>query len=157
MTDLNTEREIIQKVWGEAINVVNYAAETMARFAARDYAASAPVASDLLYRFGRHVRNTDEIPPLKWGVQGMDLLTELRAIDPSRYDAEIKALPVASGYQRRQCSKCGEGLGFSEDDPCDNCALATPVPAEKNDWWCCRADYPKHEESCENYVAPFVL
>jgi hypothetical protein len=26
-----------------------------------------------------------------------------------------------SGYQRRLCSNCGEGLGFSESDPCDRC------------------------------------
>lgn len=24
-----------------------------------------------------------------------------------------------SGYERRKCSVCGEGLGFSESDPCD--------------------------------------
>lgn len=30
------------------------------------------------------------------------------------------------GYVRRQCSKCGEGLGFTEADPCDRCA---PQPA----------------------------
>ena len=26
-----------------------------------------------------------------------------------------------AGYQRRKCSVCGEGLGFSERDPCDKC------------------------------------
>lgn len=28
---------------------------------------------------------------------------------------------ASSGYQRRKCSKCGEGLGFTEGDPCDRC------------------------------------
>lgn len=25
------------------------------------------------------------------------------------------------GYERRKCSKCGEGLGFTESDPCEKC------------------------------------
>ncbi len=28
---------------------------------------------------------------------------------------------ASGGYQRRKCSKCGEGLGFTEGDPCDCC------------------------------------
>lgn len=35
----------------------------------------------------------------------------------------LKTVAQPAGYQRRQCSKCGEGLGFSEDDPCDRCAV----------------------------------
>ena len=37
-----------------------------------------------------------------------------------------RALPAAQppeGYKRRLCSKCGEGLGFSESDPCEKCSL----------------------------------
>lgn len=26
-----------------------------------------------------------------------------------------------AGYQRAACSVCGEGLGFTEGDPCDRC------------------------------------
>jgi hypothetical protein len=33
------------------------------------------------------------------------------------------------GYVRRKCSICGEGLGFTEDDPCDNCADNQPPAA----------------------------
>lgn len=49
---------------------------------------------DLLYRMARHIRNTDEISLIKWGIEGMDLLAELRELDQERYDAEIKGAPV---------------------------------------------------------------
>jgi hypothetical protein len=28
---------------------------------------------------------------------------------------------MADGYQRKPCSVCGEGLGFTESDPCERC------------------------------------
>lgn len=46
---------------------------------------------DLLYRFARHVRNTDEIAPPAWGVGGLNLLAELRELNPDRYDREVRA------------------------------------------------------------------
>jgi len=30
-----------------------------------------------------------------------------------------------TGYQRRPCSKCGEGLEFTESDPCERCEATT--------------------------------
>lgn len=47
-------------------------------------------AQDLLYKLARHIRNTDEIHPATWGAQGLNLLAELREIDPERYDKEVK-------------------------------------------------------------------
>lgn len=46
---------------------------------------------DLLYRMARHVRNTEEMSAIAWGVKGMDLLAELRDLDAERYDLEVKA------------------------------------------------------------------
>src|SRR5689334_13147928 len=46
---------------------------------------------DLLYRMARHIRNTDEMAAIQWGVKGMDLLAALRELDHERYDAEVKA------------------------------------------------------------------
>lgn len=47
-------------------------------------------AQDLLYKLARHIRNTDETPVTLWGVQGLDLLAQLREVDPERYDKEVK-------------------------------------------------------------------
>lgn len=47
-------------------------------------------AQDLLYKLARHIRNTDEIHPATWGAQGLELLAELRGIDPEKYDKEVK-------------------------------------------------------------------
>lgn len=47
--------------------------------------------ADLLYRFARHVRNTDKLDPGPWGVKGMDLLADLRGIDAEKYDRLVKA------------------------------------------------------------------
>jgi hypothetical protein len=33
-----------------------------------------------------------------------------------------------AGYKRRPCSKCGEGLGFTESDPCERCDDEPPSP-----------------------------
>ena len=45
---------------------------------------------DLLCRLARHIRNSEDLPPLQWGVQGLDLLAEVRAFFPERYDREVK-------------------------------------------------------------------
>jgi len=44
----------------------------------------------MLYRMARHVRNTDATPPLKWAVEGCNLLGELQTMDPQRYEREVK-------------------------------------------------------------------
>ncbi|MDB5294953.1 MAG: hypothetical protein JWO31_936 [Phycisphaerales bacterium] len=44
----------------------------------------------IAYKLGRHVRNTDRMPATTWGVKGIDLLVELRAMDPSRYSREVR-------------------------------------------------------------------
>lgn len=46
---------------------------------------------DLAYRLARHIRNTDKKSAGQWGVEAVDLLTELRERDPKKYDAEVKA------------------------------------------------------------------
>jgi hypothetical protein len=48
-------------------------------------------AADLLYKLARHIRNTDKVNPFKWGVQAMELLGEVREIQPARYDTEVKS------------------------------------------------------------------
>jgi len=45
---------------------------------------------DLLYEFANHVRNTDNMPPLMWGVNGVNLLAKLRELDSSEYDKRVK-------------------------------------------------------------------
>lgn len=54
-----------------------------------DFAFS-PKRDALLYRMARHIRNTDKVEPVKWGLDAMDLLGELRAKDPKRYEREVK-------------------------------------------------------------------
>lgn len=44
----------------------------------------------LLYRMATHIRNTDAVPPVTWGVKGIELLEELKALDPEKYEREIK-------------------------------------------------------------------
>jgi hypothetical protein len=41
-------------------------------------------------KLARHVRNTDKVEPLKWGIESIKLLDELRQMDPARYDAEVR-------------------------------------------------------------------
>lgn len=41
---------------------------------------------DLLYRFARHVWNTDKLSPTAWAVAGMDLLFALRELHPAKYN-----------------------------------------------------------------------
>jgi hypothetical protein len=41
---------------------------------------------------------------------------------------------VPAGYQRRKCSECGEGLGFSESDPCAKCATNVPAEPPRQVW-----------------------
>jgi len=47
--------------------------------------------------------------------------------DPDQVDGVVMPPPnteTRSGYQRRQCSGCGEDLSFQEGDPCDACGDA---------------------------------
>ena len=55
----------------------------------------APVSWDsaellLLYRMARHIRNTEDLPAVKWGIQALYLLSTLRKLDPEKYDKEVK-------------------------------------------------------------------
>jgi hypothetical protein len=45
---------------------------------------------DILYRLARHIRNTDSMPAIEWGGKGMELLAELRELDPTMYDRLVK-------------------------------------------------------------------
>ena len=49
---------------------------------------------ELLYRLARHLRNTDDMPLLSWGVVGADLLADLRQLDPAKYDRLVKRGPI---------------------------------------------------------------
>lgn len=40
-------------------------------------------------------------------------------------------MPSKPGYTRRKCSVCGEGLGFSEGDPCDRHDEAAPLRVDE--------------------------
>lgn len=73
------------------------------RIAAALTDARQPVADDLLYRMARHLRNTDEMPLIKWGAASMNLLAELKQRDPDRYYKEVKkSEPLPSGPQTEQ-------------------------------------------------------
>ncbi len=43
-----------------------------------------------VYRLARLLRNTDGWHPERWGLRSMDLLTELREIDPDKYDERVR-------------------------------------------------------------------
>jgi hypothetical protein len=45
---------------------------------------------NIAFRLGRHLRNPDQIGIHDWGAGAMDLLAELREMDPERYDREVK-------------------------------------------------------------------
>lgn len=47
-------------------------------------------ASSLLYRMARLIRNPDGMAPTDWGAEGMQLLAELREMDPAKYDQYVK-------------------------------------------------------------------
>ncbi len=44
----------------------------------------------LCLRLARHIRNTSKLEVRQWGVQAMDLLSEVRAADPLAYDHLVK-------------------------------------------------------------------
>jgi len=48
------------------------------------------VSESLLFRLARHVRNTDDDSPIGWGAQGIKLLIEVQALEPERYEREVK-------------------------------------------------------------------
>jgi hypothetical protein len=45
---------------------------------------------ELCYRFGRHFLNPDDIPLPTWTRIGMDMLAELKDIDPAKYAEVMK-------------------------------------------------------------------
>jgi hypothetical protein len=45
---------------------------------------------DLLFRMARHIRNTEGLAPNNWGIVGMGLLAELRALDVKLYEEMVK-------------------------------------------------------------------
>lgn len=52
--------------------------------------AKAAKTKDLLLRLARHVLNPDEINMFTWGVNGVDLLVEVRRMFPKEYDRYVK-------------------------------------------------------------------
>lgn len=48
----------------------------------------------LLYRMARHMRGTDKMEPVQWGLRAIDLLIELREIDPDTYEREVRKQPT---------------------------------------------------------------
>lgn len=53
----------------------------------------------LALRLARHIRNTDDLPLCTWGTKGVDLLNEVRQMDPATYDSYVKpagAPPIAN-------------------------------------------------------------
>jgi hypothetical protein len=49
------------------------------------------VATGLLFRLARHIRNTNKLPPVQYGVRGVELLVEVQEFNPERYDKEVKS------------------------------------------------------------------
>lgn len=47
-------------------------------------------AERLMERLAKHIRNTDELPVLKWGIVATDLLIEVRDHNPVRYEHYVK-------------------------------------------------------------------
>lgn len=45
---------------------------------------------ELCMRLARHIRNTETIPPVMWGIKGIDLLVEVREKDPITYEKLVK-------------------------------------------------------------------
>lgn len=44
----------------------------------------------VMFELARHIRNTDELPIERWAVKSMKLLEKVQAIDPARYDEQVK-------------------------------------------------------------------
>lgn len=47
-------------------------------------------AERLMWALAKHVRNTDELPVVKWGIRGIDLLENVRDYNPDRYEHNVK-------------------------------------------------------------------
>jgi hypothetical protein len=43
----------------------------------------------LLMSLARHIRNTDELPVVKWGIRGIDLLHEVRDYNKQKYEQTV--------------------------------------------------------------------
>jgi hypothetical protein len=56
------------------------------------------------YGFARHIRNVKDLPATQWGLLGLDLLADLHAVNPERYDREVTAL-AARGREAGEVSK----------------------------------------------------
>ena len=46
-------------------------------------------AEDLLWRMARHIRNTDELPIVKWGIKSIDLLIAAKEHSPNVYEHKV--------------------------------------------------------------------
>lgn len=47
-------------------------------------------AERIMFKLARHVRNTDELPVVKWGIRGIDLLIEARDHNKQLYDSRVE-------------------------------------------------------------------
>lgn len=47
-------------------------------------------AERLMWSLAKHVRNTDELPLVRWGIRGIDLLECVRDYSPERYEQNVK-------------------------------------------------------------------
>lgn len=43
----------------------------------------------LMMSLARHIRNTDELPVVKWGIRGIDLLHEVRDYNKQKYEQNV--------------------------------------------------------------------
>lgn len=48
----------------------------------------------LCLKLARHINNTDQLPVLEWGTQGLDLLGEIYRMDPHAYRHKVIARRV---------------------------------------------------------------
>lgn len=83
--------EMMHQRWGEVAGLRQAGgAPTYDKAAWGDFQAQLEKTERLLYKLANHVRNGDKTPAVKWGVQAMDLLAELRELDPKSYDERVK-------------------------------------------------------------------
>lgn len=80
--------ELMRDAWSAALRLARF--DTLAHKGALNYIVELEKSQALTYRMARHIRNTDEVPVARWGVDGMNLLAELRDLNPEQYDAEVK-------------------------------------------------------------------
>ena len=80
-----------ERAWAKANGSWDYPKGWLAghRAGLRDGKAEAKRIIDLAYRMARHIRNSDDSSPVKWGIEGMNLLVELHKINSKAY-AKVK-------------------------------------------------------------------